>query len=252
MSALSKQYHSLIIAEPLSLTIKNTWDDWHLVPTSRPVVNPPTVNENYVQIPGRDGFVDFSELLGGKPIYGSRTGSWEFIAHPDYALSEPWHYKYTTIMEYLHGKFVTIYLEDDLNFFYEGRLKVSSWRSDPDWSVVTIDYVLQPYKHAGQEDGLGDWLWNPFNFLTGRIVDLYEVPVQGTKTITIFGDSEPIVPTINVKSKTGSLTVTFGGVTHSLELNDNVFQDLILRQGQNNLVFSGNGVVSVQFRRGML
>lgn len=35
-------YHSITIGE------KNTWDDWHLIPTSRPLVNPPSVNTHLI------------------------------------------------------------------------------------------------------------------------------------------------------------------------------------------------------------
>ncbi len=42
-------YHSITIGN------KNTWDDWHLIPATRPLFNPPTVKTNMVNIPGGDG-----------------------------------------------------------------------------------------------------------------------------------------------------------------------------------------------------
>ena len=53
-------YHSITIGT------KNTWDDWHLIPKSRPLVNPPSVKTNVVDIPGGDGALDLSTALSGR------------------------------------------------------------------------------------------------------------------------------------------------------------------------------------------
>ena len=42
MSVRSEFYHSVVFGE------KNTWDDWHLVPSSRPVINPPDVIKEHL------------------------------------------------------------------------------------------------------------------------------------------------------------------------------------------------------------
>lgn len=247
MSELSKQYHSLIISG------RNTWDYWHLLPTTRPVVNPPEVEENYVKIAGQDGFVDLTELLADRPIFGKRTGSWEFIAHPDYAIAEPWEIKYSSIMSYLHGQFHNVILEDDPNYFYSGRLKVNNWKSDKDWSLVTIDYVLQPYKRELEDVGSEPWKWDPFNFETGVIDNAYLVPISGTKTIILAGGNEPVSPLIEASIADGnSLTLTFKGATYTLQHGINHINGLVLSPGENTFIFSGNGSVSINYRRGWL
>ena len=246
MSDLSKQYHSLIIDD------KNTWDDWHLIPSSRPFVSPPTVLENYIEIPGRDGFIDMSELLGGRPHYGPRSGSWEFIVDPDYALSEPWDTKFSKIMRYLHGKTHHVTLEDDRYCYYEGRLKVNSWRSDANWSSITIGYVLQPYKREMYMVGTEDWVWNPFDFETGVVEDYYGLPVSGSSTVEVIGGDEPVVPTIVVNNMGSSFSVSFGGTSYPLVNGNNTIPQIRLTEGSNELIFSGVGTVSVQFRRGWL
>ena len=89
MSKESKQYHSVIFGE------KNSWDDWHLIPTSRPVFNPPKPKLKTVDVPGGDGLLDVSELLTGYPVYENRTGSIEFMVHNGY---EEWQVAYSNIM----------------------------------------------------------------------------------------------------------------------------------------------------------
>ena len=71
-------YHSITIGG------KNTWDDWRLVPASRPVFNPPAQKVKTLEIPGGDGVIDLSQSLTGYPVYQNRTGSIEFIVMNDF------------------------------------------------------------------------------------------------------------------------------------------------------------------------
>lgn len=130
-------YHSITFGN------KNTWEDWHLVPSSRPVFNPPALKEKYLDIPGGDGNIDLTEALTGYPVYQNRTGSVEFIVMNDYW---PWQEAYSAICDYIHGQRMKAVLEDDPDYYYEGRFKVNKWKSDKDYSKITIDYNVSPYK----------------------------------------------------------------------------------------------------------
>lgn len=168
-------YHSLAFFDPSVIKAStndlfndaeiNTWTDWHLIPTTRPFVSPPPAKANFVELPGVSGALDFSEMLAGKPVYGNRTGSWEFAVANNY---EPWDVIYSRIMQYLHGKRKVVMLEDEQSYYYSGRFVVNSWKSDPNYSLVTIEYVIDPYKISVQ-DATEAWLWDPFDFVTGDI-----------------------------------------------------------------------------------
>lgn len=126
-----KLYHSITFGD------KNTWDDWRLVPASRPLFNPPAQKVKTLDIPGGDGVIDLSQALTGYPVYQNRTGSIEFIVMNDF---KPWHMAYSDIMDYLHGQTMRAILEDDPEYFYEGRFTVNAWKSEKDWSRLVIDY----------------------------------------------------------------------------------------------------------------
>ena len=70
-------YHSITIGD------KNTWDDWKMIPSSRPVVAPPVEKVVSVDVPGRDGTTYLSNSLTGYPVFKSREGTWEFYLDTD-------------------------------------------------------------------------------------------------------------------------------------------------------------------------
>lgn len=125
----------------------NTWRDWHMVPTSRPVVNPPKPRTNFLTVPGRDGSIDYSEVMGGIS-FENRTGTWEFAVYHDIneSLNISWAQLYSEIMTNLHGRELQVFLEDEPRYFYTGRISVKSWKSDKYYSTVTLEYDLDPYK----------------------------------------------------------------------------------------------------------
>lgn len=121
----------------------NTWDEWHLIPSSRPTIAMPGVSEKYIEIPGRDGSIDLSDWLAGRPIYGDRQGSLEFYHQNGY---EDWETVRRAMAHYFHGRTLKMILEDDPAYYYEGRFKLNEWKSEASHSKVVIDYRLKPYK----------------------------------------------------------------------------------------------------------
>lgn len=234
-------YHSITFGD------KNTWDDWHLVPSSRPVIAPPDVKSKTVDIPGADGELNLTELLNGRPTYQNRTGSIEFIVVNDYW---DWDVAYSTIMNYLQGKSMKMVLEDDPAYYYEGRFAVSEWRSDKSWSLITIDYNVYPYKKdlsATDED----WLWDSFDFETQIIQNgMKNLTVDGVLTVTVEGSPQPVAPVITVS---GPMMLSFNGIEKSMDkAGDYKYGDILFREGTNKITFRGNGNVTISYRGGRL
>ena len=236
-------YHSVTFGN------KNTWDDWHLIPSTRPLFNPPSVKTQYIDIPGANSQVDLTESLTGYPVYDNRTGSMEFNVVNGY---QTWDVLYSEIMNYLHGKKMKACLEDDPYFYYEGRFTVNQWKSDKYWSIITIDYNVYPYK-KGPNTSLEDWLWDPFDFEYGIIRDYSELVVDGSLSLEILGRQEPVVPEITVDSDSGSgMTMKVGSKTYELSEGVNVNPNIVIGEANVTLVFTGNGTVSVNYQGGML
>lgn len=167
----------------------NLWERWGLVPSSCPVIAPPDVKTNTVEVYGANDVIDLTEFPRGFPIYGRRIGSLDFYVDG----SDPaydWAAVYTGIQQHLHGKQFDLILTDDPAYYYSGRLSVNDWKCDKNWSTISIDYDFAPYK-LSRQTMLEDWEWNPFNFDTDIIPDIAQahfkdIAVSGTKASTVF------------------------------------------------------------------
>lgn len=135
-------YHSLIFVD--GNNSRNTWDNWHLIPSSRPVVSRPNVTLRYVDVPGKDGQLDISDYLIGRPTYSSCNGSFEFYVANDYG---NWASRKSELSEFLNGRKMKMFLEDDPQYYYLGRFTFKEWRAGPNFSSVVIEYTVEPYKY---------------------------------------------------------------------------------------------------------
>lgn len=154
--------HSLTFITMDESESRNTWTDWHLIPSSRLVVAEAGVSTNFIEIPGRGDPVDLTEYLVGKPVYGPRSGSWEFLVDNYH---EYWDAIRTRIVNFIHGKRMRVILSDIPTRYWEGRFTVDNWQPGENFSQITINYVLDVHSYSIYKEG-DDWLWDPFNFDT--------------------------------------------------------------------------------------
>ena len=123
----------------ISIGNYNTYDTWGLIPTEPPVLNPPEVKTNYVDIPYYSKRYDFTEALQGSTPYGPRTGDWQFYGIGG---DEELHQQ---IIDAIHGKRNVIGFG---GLLYNGRVEVSSWTNHTGTSVkyaeCTLSYNIDP------------------------------------------------------------------------------------------------------------
>lgn len=227
--------HSLIIGE------KNTWTDWHLIPAKRPSVSMPQIRTKFIEIPGAFGTLDLTELLTGCPVYGDRTGSWEFIMDPDREDMTSWANLYQTIAMYVHGRRRRVVFTDDPEYYYEGRLAVAGLESEDGYTTLTINYELDPYK-LPVHDPFSDWLWDPFDFETGVIGDSTVYTVDGSLRVQVYGMENEFSPAIKCSDP---MTLQYDGRYYSLIKGLNYVHEIVLQNGTNWFEFTGNGTVQI-------
>ena len=186
----------------------DTWTDLHLIPTDRPVIAPPKVRENYVDIPGAHGSVDLTDILIGRPLYENRTGSFTFYVDHTNEVYDRWDYAYDKLLNLLNGFKKKIILKDSPSYYYEGRLSVNEWKTDKLASQITLDYNVFPFKYMLWKT-TDEWLWDPFDFIHGTIPPSRSNFVQTvgynsgyTNAVTLeqdFMGTLPAIPTITAE-----------------------------------------------------
>lgn len=204
----------------------NTWDDWHLVATSRPTISLPKFQENNVEITGMNGFVDVSRVLTGYPLYGARTGSIEFLILNQYNINNAdyWTQTYHKVAHFLHGQRRKMVLHDDeRNYYYDGVFTVDSFEPGENNSTITINYVLQPFKKARRLSD-EEWIWDPFDLDYGITMNRLFKDVEVNRPVgpsyafdeydvSDYVGEEPVVPvlyfTVNKLQDGGTDTRTF-------------------------------------------
>jgi len=230
---------------------KNSWTDWHLVPSSRPVFAPPKPKTDYVDIPGMNGSLDLSEAVSGRPVYNNRQGSFDFYADVQYKDKSSWIKLYSEIMAYLHGRKLEAYLDDEPYYRYIGRFEVDSWKSG-DGNSITINYDVYPYKMEPSWSN-EDWLWDPFDFENGVIRNFKSLTVKGSLSVSIPKTQDWSAPTITVKSTDGSgMNLSYNGKTYHLKDGVNRNPNLLVKNSDTIFTFTGNGTVSMRMRGGVL
>lgn len=234
-------YHSITIGRGLfkqdktfdERIFKNTYDDWKIVPKSRPEISPPKPKTNYVDIPGSNGSIDLSEAVSPGPIYDNRDGSWDFYVLNDYPTYKDWIDIYNKIVNFIHGYQVTVRLEDDPNYEYTGRLAMKDWKSAKDWSSVSIDYTLNPFKVNANRVIEFDVTDGQDIFLGPEDVGIKNEPVSilitteniGPVTINSFtGAQDSFTGEFNSNQQYSDTGVIFGGGFAKLNFSGSVLE----------------------------
>lgn len=190
---IDNMYHSLIFYNADGSDVKHTYDDWGLIPTSRPSFSPPEFTPQKVTIPGRNGEIDVTTALTKYPTFGNRSGSIEFLLYPDYEPKIAWARTYSRISNYLHGELKRVMLVDDPAFYYEGRFTVDDFKSGKNYSTITINYDLQPFK-VSKWSTIEEWEEDPFELrnleepidISSYFKDLEYAPVDGEEYHQVF------------------------------------------------------------------
>lgn len=192
----------------------HTWKDWHLIPKSKPIIVPPEPQSNTIEVPGMNGKIDITERLLGYPIYYNRTGSLEFYVD-DTQDGWDWQTAYDTILNAIHGFNRKVILCDSPSFYYEGRLSVNEFKSEKMCDTIVIDYDFAPFRQM-LFTTTEHWLWNPFDFLNGIIIDpsmfIFSIPAGANSQEIVFDSNiagvMPVYPVIT--AITDGISTGFG------------------------------------------
>lgn len=162
--------YSILFDKSGEETRKSTWNDFHLIPSSKPDVALPQRAYKYVDVPGRSGALDFTNYLTSEPVYSDRTGQWEFILVYEYNRIKIDRHSFITrrneLLDYFDGSEMQVRLSVDDSgdwtrtdwdlviptYYYKGRVYVSGFTPGEQNTSVTLSYRLGPYKYRNSNN----------------------------------------------------------------------------------------------------
>lgn len=223
---------------------KRTYDDWGLKLLDFKIEFP-QVKKKEVNIPGCNGILDLSSLLTGDVQYENRTVQYTFDTSGGI---ETWASMMSNIANCLHGRTQKIVHDFDRSFYYEGRVSIDTTKSSQYISQLVINGDVDPYKYD-INDGTEDWIWDEFSLSDGIIREYQDIAVNGTGKITVIGRRKRVIPLITCSAP---MTLAYGSLTVSLPAGTTKVYELQLGEGEHELVFRGNGTVTISYRGGSL
>jgi hypothetical protein len=207
---------------------KHSYSDFGLILNSKDI-SLPEPKTYIIDVPCADGSLDLSTALTGGDIkYQNRK------IKLDFTILKPWNQLESLksiIANHLHGKIMKVIFDADYDFFYTGRCRISNFKTDTIPATLTIEIDAEPYKFNIEET-------------------VIQETVSGEKTIHIDEQKMKVVPTITV---TNDMTLTYKTKLFQLFRGENIIPEIMLFTAEENeLLFSGNGNVTIKFRGGEL
>lgn len=186
----------------------------------------PNVKTTKLEIDGVDGFIDYTDFFGDVK-YGEAKHVFQFtvlVPRNDF-LSH-----YSIVKNALHGKKLSIILDDDPGFYYVGRCYVSNFTNEKGIGSISVECECEPYKYK----------------LNKTVVTQ---ALSGTKVISLTNGRKRAVPTINT---TATMTITFGGGTWTPSAGTFIIPELELVEGINTVTVTGTGNITFTWQEGEL
>ena len=207
---------------------KNSYEDFGLV-LGKKQIGEAVARTKYVNVPARDGVLDFTEAFG-EVTYENRT----LVFWLQYiGADSDWLATLSALTNYLQGRKHKIFIEPD--YYWEGRCVVKAADSDKGLREIEVECDCGPYKKRLEDT-------------------IIEVTASGADIVkTIMNDRRTVTPKITVLSGAPTLSWTDQktGATFTQALPsdfDNKILDFRFYEGVNAFTLSGTGSIRLTYR----
>lgn len=124
---------------------KDTYTEYGLLLASKSI-SLPEVRTNMIDVPGRDGLLDASEVLTGEVTYKNRTIILN-LTGVDTVSGKTWPATISDFCNKVHGKFVKITFPEDTAHFYSGRCSVGQVGLVKMMQTIPVTVDCDPWKY---------------------------------------------------------------------------------------------------------
>ena len=212
---------------------KDTYTEYGLLLASKSI-SLPEVRTNMIDVPGRDGLLDASEVLTGEVTYKNRTITLK-LTGVDTVSGKKWPATISDFCNKVHGKRVKVTFPEDTTHYYSGRCSVGKVGLVKMMQTIPVTVDCDPWKYKNAKttvsrDDLG----------------------TAYKQLSLPNERRPVIPTITVDQDT---TLLWGSSTINISAGDHILPDIRLASGSNTLkakVASGTGSITVTYQEASL
>lgn len=229
----------------------HTFNDWGLYVQNSDCIGAPEQYTKYIEVPGRNGLLDLSEVISGRQIYTSRPIKIELAGVRE---KKSWDSIISEFRNKINGRVCQFIFDNDPGYYWRGRVKIDNFNSVITLGTFRIDIPnADPYKcavHSSTEP----WLWDSFCFETDMITYIGAITISGSGSITLPHGHMPTTPDLVVSNKTsGTFTVTYDGDTYDLSVGTNRIPSIMVGGDEDvTLTFTGSAKVEIVYRSGSL
>lgn len=174
-----------------------------------------------VDIPGRNGDLDMSEVLSGQVTYSNRTLTFTLLANGTREVV----LDLIDVVTAYNGQWVTIIVPDLLDWYYEGRVEVS-YSDKYHYVDFTLTVDAQPFRKALYPKKL------THSNLNSQEIFINNLGVN-------------IIPTITLTAET---TIISGDNEFKLSAGTYNPEELILKTGVNSWIVTTTGTITISYR----
>lgn len=206
----------------------HSYNDLGLILSSKEI-GAPSVKVKKLDIEGADGSIDYTDFFGG-PKYGEVNHKFTFTAlvpRKD-AMAH-----FAQVKNALHGQKMRIVLDDAPDYYYIGRLTVSSYTDERGIGKLTIDAVCAPWQYKAEKT------------VITRAID-------GAETILLTNAKRRAVPLVTVAAESSLHIVYQTTNVWDLGSGNYTLPDLELAEGENAVEVTGAGTITFAWQEAVL
>lgn len=207
---------------------EHTLRDWGACITNQDVIGMPSVKTVLMEVPGRSGRIDLSEVLTGDVSYGNRELRLVLAAETNI---DRWRETCDHIFNTFHGRSVTVIFDEDPGHFYVGRASVTEPSRLHTAGKMTIEVEAEPFRYDVAET-----------------VSTFETNTEAI-TDVLVNDRMPVSPSVEVP---GACELFFDGEVFHLEEGNQSVPGFVLLEGENEIRLTGTSSVTFRYRKGCI
>lgn len=203
---------------------KHSLDDFGLF--LNPVEIPfPEIKTAYTEIEGGHGSVDQTEAFG-KVFYKDRKFPISFSCKDKIRYEKT----LSDLASFLHGREAKVTFYFDEEHYYYGRLSLDKYTSDKGMGTIDLNATFYPFKYR-----------QDVTVTTNQIVE--------KQSIVYMNERMEVTPKFKVDAP---MRFEFKGNSYNLETGKSMLPNVEFTDGENVLVWHGNGTVTVSYQEGAL